>query len=372
MISCHVTSVFVGGGFRQSAGKRVPQLTSCPSCSSCWRHQGNGVFVIVTVRMAVMFGFSAQMQFKYAQKGEHGELFEKGVVLARQFLGEGNWEVWDLRPDCDKWCQRCSSKAERLVRHNNGPCPERTNQRALGERRSAARRKAISEAKETERIRQVPVDEEPGVEPHTSGESDHDGHVSRAGPKKTAVIPAPLPRKAPAMPPGDDDSDYEDQQRPKKSRAVASATAPQRRRTARARSPGESEYEYKPRPTKSRTVARAMVVSATPTAPPEVHSAVPEVQATVPEIQTAVPEVQATVPEVEAAPFVAPTRVINELDAMHRQFLDDHRLKHKKEPTSAEWYKLRSEAEAKLAVLDNSKRKRRPTSLYRGMLRDNP
>ena len=51
------------------------------------------MFVIVTVRMAVMFGFSAQMQFKYAQKGEHGELFEKGVVLARQFLGEGNWEV---------------------------------------------------------------------------------------------------------------------------------------------------------------------------------------------------------------------------------------------------------------------------------------
>ena len=218
----------------------LPLLEASRQWCVCDCHCSNGGYV----------WFSAQMQFKYAQKGEHGELFEKGVVLARQFLGEGNWEVWDLRPDCDKWCQRCSSKAERLVRHNNGPCPERTNQRALGERRSAARRKAISEAKETERIRQVPVDEEPGVEPHTSGESDHDGHVSRAGPKKTAVIPAPLPRKAPAMPPGDDDSDYEDQQRPKKSRAVASATAPQRRRTARARSPGESEYEYKPRPTK--------------------------------------------------------------------------------------------------------------------------
>ena len=46
---------------------------------------------------------SAQMQFKYAQKGG---IFERGVVLARQFLGEGPWEVWDLSPDCDKWTRR--------------------------------------------------------------------------------------------------------------------------------------------------------------------------------------------------------------------------------------------------------------------------
>ena len=45
------------------------------------------------------------MNFKYAFKGEDGnEKFETGVVLARQFLGKGPWEVWDLRPGCEKWC----------------------------------------------------------------------------------------------------------------------------------------------------------------------------------------------------------------------------------------------------------------------------
>ena len=33
-------------------------------------------------------------------KGEDGsEVFEDGVVLARQFLGKGAWLVWDLRVD---------------------------------------------------------------------------------------------------------------------------------------------------------------------------------------------------------------------------------------------------------------------------------
>ena len=65
-----------------------------------------------------------QMQFKYAFKGEDGisEQFEVGVVLARQFLAKGQWQVWDLRPDAEKWCHPCSSAAERIVRHN-GRCP---------------------------------------------------------------------------------------------------------------------------------------------------------------------------------------------------------------------------------------------------------
>jgi hypothetical protein len=58
------------------------------------------------------------MNFKYAFKDEDGsEKFEIGVVLARQYLGQGPWEVWDLRPDCEKWCRPCSTSAERLVRH---------------------------------------------------------------------------------------------------------------------------------------------------------------------------------------------------------------------------------------------------------------
>ena len=92
---------------------------------------------------------SAQMQFKYAQKGG---IFERGVVLARQFLGEGPWEVWDLSPDCDKWCQACSSKAERIVRHD-GTCPTKSSRKASGQQRALARRKSIAEA----RIRPVVV-----------------------------------------------------------------------------------------------------------------------------------------------------------------------------------------------------------------------
>ena len=38
------------------------------------------------------------MEFKYQMNGEDGELFEEGVVLARQYLGIGDWHVWDLRP----------------------------------------------------------------------------------------------------------------------------------------------------------------------------------------------------------------------------------------------------------------------------------
>ena len=35
------------------------------------------------------------MEFKYQMNGEDGELFEEGVVLARQYLGIGDWHVWD-------------------------------------------------------------------------------------------------------------------------------------------------------------------------------------------------------------------------------------------------------------------------------------
>ena len=58
-------------------------------------------------------------------KGEDGsELFEDGVLLARQYLGVGEWHVWDLRPGSAKHCQQCSSVAERIVRHELGRrCP---------------------------------------------------------------------------------------------------------------------------------------------------------------------------------------------------------------------------------------------------------
>ena len=67
------------------------------------------------------------------------------MVLARQFLGKGPWEVWDLRPGCEKWCKSCSSSEERLVRHNGGRCPKALTRRQLGDQRAASTQKAIAE-----------------------------------------------------------------------------------------------------------------------------------------------------------------------------------------------------------------------------------
>ena len=55
---------------------------------------------------------------------------------------------------------------------------------------------------------------------------------------------------------------------------------------------------------------------------------------------------------------------------MHGQLLDEHRLKHSRDPTSAEWWELRREAEAKLAVKEGQKRKRTAPRLYPGMFLD--
>ena len=58
-------------------------------------------------------------------KGEDGsELFEECVVLARQYLGVGLWQVWDMRPKPGRNCPLCSSRAERIVRHDRATrCP---------------------------------------------------------------------------------------------------------------------------------------------------------------------------------------------------------------------------------------------------------
>ena len=154
---------------------------------------------------------SVQMQFRYAQKGADGQqLFEIGVVLARQYLGEGQWEVWDLRPGCKKWCQACSSAAERLVRHDNGPCPKALTRRALGVRRSAARRKATADARAAASGQAPPgsiVQADAVAEPaEDSSESDY----QPSGPRSRVVVRKPPglapppsqkpPRKGPTVP----------------------------------------------------------------------------------------------------------------------------------------------------------------------------
>ena len=64
------------------------------------------VFIIVSVLSCGYVWFSAQMQFKYAQKGDDGgALFEKGVVLARQ-CGRGSMGSMGFAP---RLCQMVSS-----------------------------------------------------------------------------------------------------------------------------------------------------------------------------------------------------------------------------------------------------------------------
>jgi hypothetical protein len=79
------------------------------------------------------------MEFKYEMKGNGGtELFEDCVLMARQYLGVGDWQVWDLRPNAGRNCKQCSSRAERLVSHDRyNLCPG--TDRGGGERIARAR-----------------------------------------------------------------------------------------------------------------------------------------------------------------------------------------------------------------------------------------
>ena len=79
-------------------------------------------------------------------KGEDGsEMFEEGVVLARQFLGKGQWLVWDLRPGSATSCKECSSDAERLVRHERGTrCPKGVAKNSAGHARGLLAQEAVA------------------------------------------------------------------------------------------------------------------------------------------------------------------------------------------------------------------------------------
>ena len=86
------------------------------------------------------------MEFKYAMKGEDGsEVFEDGVVLARQFLGKGAWLVWDLRVDGERSCPQCSSDSERLVCHERGTrCPKVVLKNIVGQARGLLAQEAVA------------------------------------------------------------------------------------------------------------------------------------------------------------------------------------------------------------------------------------
>ena len=119
----------------------------------------------------------AQMEFKYEMKGTHvAEKFVDGVVLARQFLGRGNWNVWDLRVVGVKFCNPCSSDKERIVVHEHGTgCPTVARKAAVAEVRVALAREA-ADARARLAVRSVADDDEEEKEEEESeaaaGEQD--------------------------------------------------------------------------------------------------------------------------------------------------------------------------------------------------------
>lgn len=79
-------------------------------------------------------------------KGESGEIFEECVVLARKFVGVGQWEVWDMRKGADKFCKQCSSEAQRLVYHDKANrCPKVVLKINVGEARGLLAQQAVAE-----------------------------------------------------------------------------------------------------------------------------------------------------------------------------------------------------------------------------------
>ena len=187
--------------------------------------------------------------------------------------------------------------------------------RALGEQRSVARHAAIAGAKEAERLR---LASQSGEASAAESEPEQVSQPrSRGGARKTPAVA-------------------------QKIAAAPGACKSSAHKRPRSKEGGLDSEHHSP---KSRVVARrpaaSPAASELPLPPTHVTSSVP-----------------------------APPRV-NELDALHSQLIDAHRLKHNKEPTSAEWFRLRNEAGTKLAVVDSSlKRSRKHTRLFAGMLSD--
>jgi hypothetical protein len=77
-------------------------------------------------QMREKFRLRTRCEMKYAFKSAEGSvLFEPGVVLCRDVIGTGKWEVFDLlkRPALSVMCTPCSNRCERPVRHQENPCP---------------------------------------------------------------------------------------------------------------------------------------------------------------------------------------------------------------------------------------------------------
>ena len=310
---------------------------------------------------------SAQMHFKYAQQGADGkELFETGVVLARQYLDEGPWEVWDLRPDREKLCQPCSSAAERIVRHDSGSCPKDVTRKALGNSRSAARRKAIADAS---RHRAVAV-----AEPPANPDVRVDAVASDSSDPEYQPMPTSRAKKHPAKPGAPRPNRHCIRGKRGQFRIVPDGARPKKRQRPQAGSKAPPTAPVKD-PSKRHSGVASNSEAAEKIAASPMASSVAEAHPEVPEAPlpaNLAPETHATA---MAPPESAPARVGSEWDAMHERLIEEHKagLAPGERMSTSTWFHLRDQAAAKLAEARsqaNTKRTRRAPRLFTGIIRD--
>ena len=79
-----------------------------------------------STQMREKFKLRSRCEIKYAFTSAEGDVqFEPGVVLCRDVIGTGKWEVFDVlkRPASMVMCTPCSNASTRPVRHHEEPCP---------------------------------------------------------------------------------------------------------------------------------------------------------------------------------------------------------------------------------------------------------
>lgn len=85
-------------------------------------------------RMQEKFKLRSRCEIKYAFTSAEGEVqFEPGVVLCRDVIGTGKWEVFDVlkRTAPMVMCTPCSNAWTRPVRHREEPCPHENSGTSL-------------------------------------------------------------------------------------------------------------------------------------------------------------------------------------------------------------------------------------------------
>ena len=85
-------------------------------------------------QMREKFRLRSRCEMKYAFASAEGDVrFEAGVVLCRDVIGTGKWEVFDVlkRPAPMVMCTPCSNAWTRPVRHHEEPCPRASSGTSL-------------------------------------------------------------------------------------------------------------------------------------------------------------------------------------------------------------------------------------------------